>query len=147
MHHITHEAVLQVLREGKKIERQKAFSSLLSLENALREGFALSLKSAECWDDCVLRPLRAHELRVQLPGLEGYFVLNATTNQCIAELPPKRREPMKCVHWIDQGSVGASAMSFLTHFLQYFVLVLPDPNHRVWKHPPFFMHCVDNVDC
>jgi hypothetical protein len=131
-HKMNHNAILAQFRAGKKVERQPAYAELVGVDNALFVWLNHSLQSAAPWLNCVLRPLNANETRIVHPGISGHCVFNADNGSFHAELP-LGDPPITFVHWIDQGSIGAAAMNFCINSLMYFMLVMPDPNHRVWN--------------
>jgi len=136
------EVVMKHLERGKKIERLSSYVEMVAVDHAMHRGFGTSLHSAAPWEGCVVRPLHSGEFRVPLPGNAGYAVATAQAvdaqgrldpSALVPELPDDLHKQPTFVHFIDQGSVGASSMNFLINSLGYFMLLLPDPNHRVWN--------------
>ena len=70
---------------------------------------------------------------MRLPGTTRFAVHDTDTETLTEEQPPDKKEWPSVVHCIDQGSVGSSVMHYLMHSAGYFMVVLPDPKHRVWN--------------
>eukprot|EP00959_Pyramimonas_sp_CCMP1952_P374009 7832868-Pyramimonas_sp.AAC.1 len=79
----------------------------------LKQGFGLDLGSLKCSGDFILRPLLPREERVSL-GDRTWGAKDRPAGQARPELPPDQEpSPAIAAMRTDQGSTGASALSFL----------------------------------
>jgi len=129
----TDQLVLDLLDEGRPLQRRAAHAELSALHKALCVGFNFKLEDLRCADDFILRPLQGHERRVPLEG-GGFAVEDTTTGDMQPEMPPDR-EPSRLTAsvWADQGKIGTAGFNFLICFLGYFLCRFFDLNHRVWN--------------
>ena len=128
------EDVLDYVESGMKLERRSSLAEICTVEHVLNAGFGgCSMTDCEPWDKDCLRPLRAEEVRSQIPGENG-FMIEKEDGSILEETPAHFVDDQPTqVHCTDQGSVGAAGMFFLIFSLGYFMQVFPDPNHRVWN--------------
>ena len=123
---------LDHVRRGKRLERLAAFTELVGVDHSLTEGFGVGLQMSAPWSGSVLRPLCAGEVREPMPA-GGFCVRDTESGSQRAEIPPGAARWPGITHWVDQGSVGAAGLNFCMHRLGYHMVMLPDPNHRVWN--------------
>ena len=130
-HTLDIDSFVDYLTRGKRLERKAAFTELLALDHSLVRGFGCSLASTAPWTESCLRPLSPGEQRVK--RADGFVTIVLPDGTERPEIPPGNELWPGVVHWVDQGSVGASALNFCINALGYHMVMFPDPNHRVWN--------------
>jgi len=132
--HYDSEEVLTYVETGARLERKVALAEMCTVEHVLNTGFGgCSLTDTKPWEGDCIRPLRAGEVRRQIPGEQGYIIESAA-GSLIEETPEEHvADQGTQVHVTDQGSTGAAALFYLIYCLGYVMQVFPDPNHRVWN--------------
>ena len=125
--------VLDLLEEGKHLQRRPAQAEMASLHKAMSAGFNFKMEETKCSDTCIIRPLQDGEERVQLAD-GSYAVKNFATGEVCPELPANHEPFRKTASaWSDQGSTGMAGLNFLIFSLGYFIVPFFDMNHRVWN--------------
>jgi len=128
----TDELIIDLLDEGKELQRRPAHAEISALHKAMSTGFGFNLEDLKAPDDVFLRPLQSHEERVSLE--DGAFgVKNITTGEAKPEIPAGWKPEFTASLFADQGSTGAAACNFLTFYCGYLMCRFNDVNHRVWN--------------
>jgi hypothetical protein len=130
---ICHPDVIGHIQTGGKIERRSALTEIIALDHSLWQACRATLADAKPWHNCVLRPLHAHEVRISIPDTKLHAVVNTQTQHCTPELDCRACGTSTFALIADQGSIGTAGLHFLVNFLGYFLVLLPDPNHRIWN--------------
>ena len=123
------EVLQYIAKEGP--QRMAAMEQLVALDMGMEWSFSCRLQDFLPEQPCLLRPLQRGEVRVPAVGDRGFSVLSAEGELLGDELPPQH--PKVCIHFADQGSIGTAGLHFMQNHLQSYMLLLADPNHRVWN--------------